>query len=443
MFEPHSSSVRLSASPSSDLRGITVVPGDKSVSHRALIIGGLAHGETLIKGLLESEDVLRTAEALRDFGVQVLRHGKGQWSVIGQPWCSPESPIDCGNSGTTARLMLGAMAGFPIQAEFTGDASLRTRPMDRVFQPLRRMGLLSNPPKPMHLPVQVKGRQLFGIRHLNRHASAQVKSAILLAGLQSLDDLEVVEPYPTRDHSERMLKWFGCDIRTRQYAGETVISLGDKRSLRGTQVQVSGDPSSAAFPLVAALLTPGSDVTIENVMVNPFRTGLFKTLLEMGADLKIYPRGFLGGEPIACIRARYSSLKAARVPAARAPAMIDEYPLLSVAAAFASGMSVFKGLGELRFKESDRLSAILDGLNACKVRCEIIGDDLLIDGTGERVTGGCRIDSRGDHRIAMAFLTLGLAAKAPVEVSGAEMIATSFPDFVPLMRVLGADIAAP
>ncbi|HYC95684.1 MAG TPA: 3-phosphoshikimate 1-carboxyvinyltransferase, partial [Sphingomicrobium sp.] len=323
----------LTGSSSQQLSGTIGVPGDKSMSHRALILGGMASGETRVRGLLEGDDVLHTAGAVRALGAEVERLGPGEWRVRGMPWHSPAGPIDCGNSGTGARLLMGAVAGYPIEVIFTGDASLSRRPMGRVIDPLRQMGAAA---EGSTLPVTIRGGKLHGIRFVNEKASAQVKSAILLAGLRADGEVEVIEPCRSRDHSENMLRAFGCDVLT---DGDS-IRLGRRRSLAGTSIEISGDPSSAAFPIVAALIVPGSEVRIRNVMVNPLRTGLFRTLEEMGADIRFENRRERGGESVADVVARSSQLSGVEVPADRAPSMIDEYPILGVAAAFATGRSV-------------------------------------------------------------------------------------------------------
>jgi 3-phosphoshikimate 1-carboxyvinyltransferase len=423
----------LTGTPGTPLRGDIQVPGDKSMSHRSLILGGLAIGETHIRGLLEGEDVLNTARAVRALGADVERLGDGEWRVRGAMWRSPAEPIDCGNSGTGARLLMGAAAGFPITVTFTGDASLSARPMARVLDPLRAMGARA---EGCTLPVRLEGGGLNGIRFVNEKASAQVKSAILLAGLRAQGEVEVLEPRLSRDHTENMLRAFGADVESE----DGTIRLGKRRSLTATDVEVPGDPSSAAFPVVAALITPGSEVRVRNVMVNPLRTGIFLTLLEMGAELRFENKRVVSGEPVADIVARSSKLRAVEVPASRAPSMIDEYPILGVAAAFASGRSVMRGLAELRVKESDRLAAIVAGLQACEVAASEEGDSLIVQGTGAPPVGDANVNAHDDHRIAMSFLVMGLAAKAPVTVDSADMIATSFPDFTPLMKSLGADI---
>ncbi|HEY1146708.1 MAG TPA: 3-phosphoshikimate 1-carboxyvinyltransferase [Allosphingosinicella sp.] len=427
---------RLAASPSPPLSGAIAVPGDKSMSHRALILGGLAEGETRIEGLLEGDDVLRTADAVRALGAEVERLGLGRWRVVGAPWRSHEEPIDCGNSGTGARLLMGAVAGFPVEATFIGDVSLHSRPMNRVLDPLREMGATVES-QDGRMPVTVRGGGLTSISFRNLKASAQVKSALLLAGLHADGAVEEIEPARSRDHTENMLRAFGAEV---EQDGD-IIRLGARRALTGTDIAIPGDPSSAAFPLVAALVAPGSDVTVEGAMVNPLRAGLFTTLQEMGANLEIRNERIAGGEPVADIRARFGPLKGVVVPAERAPSMIDEYPILAIAAAFAEGPTVMHGLAELRVKESDRLAAILAGLKVCGVEARDEGDTLIVEGTGAPPRGGGSVAAHHDHRIAMSFLVLGLAAREPVAVDSAAMIATSFPDFTELMRGLGAKIA--
>ncbi len=403
------------------------------MSHRALILGGMAAGETRIHGMLEGDDVLHAAGAVRALGAEVERFAQGEWRIRGAPWRSPAEPIDCGNSGTGARLLMGAAAGYPIEVTFTGDSSLSRRPMARVLDPLREMGADA---AGTTLPVTIGGGKLHGIRFVNEKASAQVKSAILLAGLRADGDVEVIEPRRSRDHSENMLRAFGCEVLTE---GDS-IKLGQRRSLTGTSIKIPGDPSSAAFPLVAALTVPGSEIRIRDVMENPLRAGLFRTLEEMGADIRFENRRVHGGEPVADVVVRSSELHGVVVPAERAPSMIDEYPILAVAAALAGGRSKMHGLAELRVKESDRLAAIVDGLRLCGVEAREEGDSLIVEGSGEPPPGGARVLAHDDHRIAMSFLVMGLAAKRSVSVDSAGMISTSFPDFVPLMRSLGADI---
>jgi 3-phosphoshikimate 1-carboxyvinyltransferase len=423
----------LTGSLSAALKGDIEVPGDKSMSHRALILGGMASGETHVRGLLEGDDVLHTADAVRALGAKVERLGPGEWRVRGADWKSPAAPVDCGNSGTGARLLMGAVAGYPIEVTFTGDTSLSKRPMARVTDPLRAMGARA---EGSTLPVTIQGGGLHAISFVNEKASAQVKSAILLAGLRAQGEVEVIEPRASRDHTENMLRAFGCDVET---DGESIL-LGSKRTLSGTSVEIPGDPSSAAFPIVAALIVPSSEVHIRNVMTNPLRTGLLKTLTEMGADIRMENPRTHGGEAVADVVTHSSKLRGVEVPADRAPSMIDEYPILAVAAAFAEGQSVMHGLSELRVKESDRLAAVIAGLRACGVDAHDEGDALVVEGCGGPPRGNGRVTAHDDHRIAMSFLVMGLAARGAVSVDSADMIATSFPTFVPLMRSLGAQI---
>ena len=425
---------RLEAAPSKGLAGHIAVPGDKSISHRALILGAMAEGETRIEDLLEGQDVLHTAAAVRALGARVTRLGDGLWTVQGADWRSPAEPIDCGNSGTGARLLLGAAAGYPIHATFTGDASLRGRPMKRVLDPLRAMGADTGDGD--RLPVTIRGGKLRGISYRSPAASAQVKSAILLAGLRADGEIEVIEPGKSRDHTEQMLRAFGCDVETE----DNKVRLGARRSLKAADIMVPGDPSSAAFPLVAALIVPDSEVTVYGVLTNPLRTGLFETLLEMGADLSFANRRAVGGEEVADVTARSSTLTAVEVDPSRVPSMIDEFPVLAAAAACAAGQTLMHGLGELRVKESDRLAAILIGLKRCGISAAIVGDTLMVDGCDGPCAGGADVATHGDHRIAMSFLILGLACRRPVRVDKAEMIGTSFPGFAALMASLGARI---
>jgi 3-phosphoshikimate 1-carboxyvinyltransferase len=429
--------VKLVATPGSPLNGEAAIPGDKSCSHRALILGAMAQGETRIHGLLESDDIEATARAIEAFGIGIDRAADGDWIVHGGGWRSPDAPVDCGNSGTTARLLMGAVAGMPgVSATFTGDASLLARPMLRVTAPLARMGAKIGGDR---LPIAVGGMRLGGIEHRNVPASAQVKSAILLAGLGTAAPVQIVEPIPTRDHSEIMLGQLGGEVGVNDTPEGWVVELGQKRSLQGRELSIGADPSSAAFPLVAAATVPGSDVMVRGMIVNPLRTGLYETLEAMGANIELSNERIQSGEIIADIRVRHSTLRPCEVGAEQIPAMIDEVPALAIACAFADGESLIEGLAELRAKESDRLGAIVAGLAACGVAATADGDSLRIFGRG-RVRGGARIATQGDHRIAMAFLTLGLAAEQPVEVDEAGMIATSFPAFTEVMRSLGADI---
>ncbi len=416
------------------------MPGDKSISHRALMFGALATGTTRISGLLEGEDVLNTAKAVIALGAPAAKEGD-TWVVKGRGvggLRQPDAPIDFGNSGTGTRLMMGVIAGHPITVTVTGDASLSKRPMRRVIGPLKNMGLQIAEDRET-LPLTLTGSdQLIPIVYELPVPSAQVKSAILLAGLHAPGETTVIEKEVTRDHTERMLRFFGADIRTEQKDGKTHITVKGDAEMVGRDVTVPGDPSSAAFLICAALLVPGSDVTVEGVLVNETRTGLYTTLQEMGADVTLTNPREDGGEPIADIRARYSKLKGVAVPAARAPSMIDEYPVLAAVAAFADGDTVMQGLAELKVKESDRLAATAAGLEANGVRATVEGDTLTVHGTGGKVPGGGGVATHLDHRIAMAFLTMGLASEAPVTVDDTAMIATSFPEFLGLMEQLGA-----
>lgn len=431
-------SARLTARPGSALAGTVVAPGDKSISHRALILGGLARGTTEVAELLESADVLATTAAVGAFGAKVER-GRSGWRVTGAAWRSPARPIDCGNSGTAVRLLMGAAAAKPLEAVFTGDASLSQRPMARVTGPLTRMGARFEPTD--RLPIRLMGGDLTGGHFEMAVASAQVKSAILLAGLGAQGGVSLTEPVRSRDHSERMLRAFGADVIEADTPAGHYVALGEARALMGRAVRVPGDPSSAAFPLCAGLIVPGSRVRLEGVLASPARTGLFETLRAMGAELVSEPVDDDGGEPVAHLIAAAGGLRGVEVPAGRAASMIDEYPVLAVVAAFAQGTTVMRGVGELRVKESDRIALMIDGLRACGVECEDGADWFAVHGRGGDVTGGAEIETHGDHRIAMAFLVLGLGARAAVRVHDAGMIATSFPTFAALMRSLGADIS--
>lgn len=436
----------LSSGSSRPLKGRCRVPGDKSISHRALILGSLAIGRTRITGLLEGEDVLRTAQALCDLGARIERGPDGTWSVHGMGtggWREPDGVLDLGNSGTGVRLLIGAAATHPFITFFTGDDSLRRRPMARVTEPLSRFGARFIARDGMRLPLAVTGTPApLPIVYTLPVPSAQVKSAVLLAGLNAPGETTVIEPVATRDHTENLLRHFGARIAIAQVENGRRITLAGEPELRGADIAVPGDPSSAAFPAVAALITKGSDIAIQGVGVNPLRAGLFATLTEMGAKIVLTKPREQGGEKVADLRIRTSELHGIEVPAARAPSMIDEYPVLAVAAAFAKGRTVMHGLGELRVKESDRLAAIASWLKACGVRVEVEGDTLAVEGTGTRPKGGAKVAARLDHRIAMAFLVLGGAAREPVRIDGGETIATSFPGFAKLMNGLGARISA-
>ncbi len=432
----------LRASASGPLKGRVSVPGDKSISHRALMLGAIAVGETRIEGLLEGEDVLSTAAAMRAFGATVTRDGPGAWRVNGLGvggLLEPDGVIDYGNAGTGSRLALGLVGSHAFAATFTGDASLRRRPMGRVIDPLRRMGVQVLSRSGDRLPLTVRGPDLpIPIEYRVPVPSAQVKSSVLLAGVNVPGVTTVIEPVMTRDHTERMLQAFGAEIEIE--AGEDgarVIRLEGRPNLKGQPIAVPGDPSSAAFPLVAALIVEGSDITIGGVLLNPTRTGLIDTLLEMGADIAIENRRTVGGETVGDLRARSSRLKGVAVPPERSAFMIDEYPILAIAAAFAEGQTVMQGVGELRVKESDRIAAVAAGLAANGITAEEGPESLVVTG-GATTIGGGKVATHLDHRIAMSFLVLGLAGKKPVEVDDAATIATSFPEFRGLMGELGA-----
>ena len=437
----------LTSRPAGALTGGPVrVPGDKSISHRALMLGGIAVGQSEIHGLLEGEDVLRTAAAMRLLGAGIERGADGVWRAEGRgvgALIEPEDVLDLGNSGTSARLLMGLIASHPIAAFMTGDASLRRRPMGRAMQPLREIGARFVARAGDRLPLAVIGAaEPMPIGYRLPVASAQVKSAVLLAGLNTPGATTVIEPEPTRDHSELMLRHFGARLSVEQgEGGARVTTLEGQPELTGRTIRVPGDPSSAAFPVVAALIRPGSQVTLAGVGLNPHRTGLYETLREMGADIRILNSREEAGEPVGDLEVRAGSLRGVEVPASRAPAMIDEYPILAVAAAFAEGRTVMRGLAELRVKESDRLAAIAEGLSRCGVKVEAGPDSLAVEGTGMAPRGGATVATKLDHRIAMAFLVLGIGAQEPVTVDDAAPIETSFPGFAELMNRLGADIA--
>ncbi len=434
------------AHKSGPLQGEALVPGDKSISHRALIFGAMAGGEPKITGLLEGQDVLDTASAMRAFGAEVTQHAQGAWSVRGVGvggFREPADIIDCGNSGTGVRLIMGAMATTPITATFTGDASLRKRPMGRVTDPLSLFGTAAYGRSGGRLPMTVVGaRTATGVRYALPVASAQVKSAVLLAGLAARGETVVIEREPTRDHSERMLLGFGAQLDVAKTGEGHVITLIGQPELKPQTVAVPRDPSSAAFPTCAALIVEGSDITVPGVSQNLTRNGLYITLVEMGADIEFMNPRSEGGEPVADLRVRFSgNMTGIEVPPERAPSMIDEYPILSIVAAFSAGKTVMRGVKELRVKESDRIDAMARGLEACGVRIEEDEDTLIVHGMGAGgVPGGARAAVHLDHRIAMSFLICGMAAKAPVSVDDASPIATSFPIFTPLMATLGASL---
>lgn len=436
----------MTSAPSGPLAGEATAPGDKSISHRALILGASAVGETTIAGLLEAEDVLATAAALRALGTVIDRNGEG-WRVRGRGvggLAEPDRVLDMGNSGTGARLLMGLVASHPFTTFFSGDASLRARPMRRVIEPLRAFGATAWSRSQARLPLALRGAaDPLPIVHTLGVASAQVKSAILLAALNTPGRTSVIEPEPCRDHTERMLAYFGAEIdcAARDEGGRT-IALTGQPELSGRSLSVPGDISSAAFPLVAGLLAENSRVSIANVGCNPLRTGLLDTLLEMGARVETLNARDIGGEPVADLVAWSSALRGVDVPAERAPRMIDEFPILAIAAAHATGATRMNGLKELRVKESDRLAAMVEGLAACGVEVESGPDWLIVHGRGGAIPGGGRIDVRLDHRIAMSFLVLGIVAKAPVTIDDGAPIATSFPNFVAMMNDLGARISS-
>jgi 3-phosphoshikimate 1-carboxyvinyltransferase len=432
----------LRARRSGPLTGTIRPPGDKSISHRALMLGALAVGETVVEGLLEGEDVLATAAALRAFGATVTQAAPGKWRVNGLGvggLLEPETVIDYGNAGTGVRLAMGIAGSHHFATTFTGDASLVRRPMDRVFEPLRRMGVQVLARSGDRLPATVRGpATLVPVEYRLPVPSAQVKSAVLLAALNSPGHTTIVEPIATRDHTERMLVAFGATIEIDVGPdGARRIRVEGTSSLKPQSIVVPGDPSSAAFPIVAALLSEGSDITIENVLLNPTRVGLIATLQEMGGDISLTNRRSVGGEEVGDVRVRASRLKGIQVPAARAPAMIDEYPALAVAAAFAEGDTLMQGIAELRVKESDRIAGIAAGLKANGVAAEEGPESLLVHGMS-KVPGGGSVETRLDHRIAMSFLVMGLAAEKTVTIDDAAPIATSYPDFRRAMTTLGA-----
>ncbi len=422
------------------------VPGDKSISHRALIFGALAVGETRISGLLEGEDVINTAKAMRALGAVVERTGEGAWRVHGVGvggFREPRGVLDFGNSGTGCRLVMGAVAGCPITATFDGDASLRKRPMQRILDPVTLIGARAvRATDGGRLPLTLAGaRDPIPVVYRTPVPSAQIKSAVLLAGLAAPGETTVIESEASRDHTERLLGHFGAQVRIEVEGAEgRKITVKGEPELVPAPVVVPADPSSAAFPMVAAAIVPGSEVILTDVMTNSLRTGLIATLRDMGADIEALELRGDGGEEMADFRVRARALRGVDVPAARAPSMIDEYPVLAVAASFAEGTTVMRGLKELRVKESDRLAAVADGLKANGIAVEIDGDDLIVHGRG-RAPGGGTVSTHMDHRIAMAFLVMGLASDHPVRVDDAGFIATSFPGFAPMMGALGADLS--
>ncbi|MCV3270481.1 3-phosphoshikimate 1-carboxyvinyltransferase [Roseobacter sinensis] len=443
----HGTPIPMTSRPCGPLKGAARVPGDKSISHRALILGALCVGETQITGLLEGQDVLDTAKAMRAFGAEVTDHGGGNWSVHGVGvggFAEPDQVIDCGNSGTGVRLIMGAMATSPITATFTGDASLNGRPMARVTDPLALFGTQAVGRAGGRLPMTLVGAaDPVPVEYTVPVPSAQVKSAVLLAGLNAPGKTVVIEAEATRDHTERMLAGFGAEIAVEETEKGRVITLTGQPELTPQKIDVPRDPSSAAFPVCAALIVPGSDVLVPGIGLNPTRAGLYTTLREMGADLTYENERVEGGEPVADLRARFSpDLKGIEVPPERAASMIDEYPVLSVVASFADGQTVMRGVKELRVKESDRIDAMATGLRANGITVDEGPDWWTVTGLGHgNVPGGATCASHLDHRIAMSFLILGMAAQRPVSVDDGGPIATSFPIFEPLMRDLGAHLA--
>jgi 3-phosphoshikimate 1-carboxyvinyltransferase len=430
------------------LKGQTSVPGDKSISHRALMIGGVAVGPTTIRGLLMGDDVLHTARALEEMGVKIDRVSDDLWTVYGVGVGGLKEParvLDLGNSGTGARLLIGLVATHPITVQMTGDESLRTRPMARISTPMSQMGAQVIARDSDRMPLTVIGARMpTPIEYTLPVPSAQIKSAVLLGGLNTPGRTSVIEKRPSRDHTELMLQHFGANLTiSDESTDQRIIALTGQPELEGREVNVPGDPSSAAFPLVGALITEGSEIIINNVGLNPLRIGLFTTLREMGAKIEITNAREQAGEPAADLVIRSSQLHGVNVPAERAPSMIDEYPILAVAAATAIGQTRMQGLAELRVKESNRLAAIADGLTACGVKLELNGDDLIIHGAPNSIPGGASIESRMDHRIAMSFLVLGMNSKKPIKIDDARHIGTSFPNFTGIMNKLGAQIKEP
>jgi len=426
------------------LQGKLTVPGDKSISHRSLMLGAMAKGKTTITGLLEGEDVLHTAQAMQAMGVACGKTGSTWWVEgvgVGQ-LKAPTQPLYMGNSGTSTRLLMGLVGSHDFTSEFAGDVSLSKRPMARVMEPLEKMGVRFSASDGGRLPLKVIGTgKPAAIDYRLKVASAQVKSAILLCGLNTNGVTTVIEPHATRDHTENMLRHFGATIDVRAGAdGATIIALYGKPELKAADIDVPADPSSAAFPVAAALLKEGSDIFIPNVCLNPLRTGFYDTVREMGALLEFINPRMSAGEKIADLRVRYSALKGVDVPESRAPSMIDEYPILAVLAACANGTTRMNGLSELRVKESDRLTMMAEGLKACGVRLEVEGDNLIVHGNGQAPRGGATIATALDHRIAMSFLVLGSATPEPITVDDSSMIATSFPSFESMMNEAGMRI---
>lgn len=432
-----------SSQTANGLKGKLYAAPDKSCSHRAMILGALAQGVTEVTGLLESADVMATAQAMESLGAQLDRQGPGDWTITGQPaWTSPEDDLDLGNAGTGVRLVMGAVSRFDLTARFVGDESLSRRPMARILDPLRKMGIEADAAEGARLPITLKGQSpLNAIEYTPPIASAQVKSAILLAGLGADGTTIIHEPTATRDHTETMLPLFGCPVKVQRDGASATIQLEGGHPLSGTPLIIPGDPSSAAFLTAAALITPGSVITLKGMMTNPARFGLYVVLKEMGADISFTPAGEACGEALCDITVRYSALNGVTVPAYHAASMIDEFPILSVIAAFASGPTRMEGLAELRAKESDRLAASAAMLEANGVTIRLEEDALTVFGRGEDlIAGGGLVETHHDHRLAMSGLVLGLRSQAPVIVDDVAMIATSYPDFFDDMKSVGAQI---
>jgi 3-phosphoshikimate 1-carboxyvinyltransferase len=440
----HAPALPLRLSVSGPLSGRVRVPGDKSISHRSLMLSALAVGESKVEGLLEGEDVLATAAAMRAMGARIARSEDGLWTIHGVGvggLLQPEQALDMGNSGTSTRLLLGLVASHAVTATFIGDASLSKRPMGRVIEPLSKMGAAFTPSPGGRLPLMVRGIvPAVPIEYRLPVASAQVKSAVLLAGLNTPGITRVIEPVPTRDHSERMLRGFGAELTVEEADGARIISITGEAELKPQHIVVPGDPSSAGFPVVAALIVPGSEIVVENVGLNPTRAGLYAVLRAMGGDIVFEKERLVGGEPVADLRVRASTLQGIEPDPSIVPSMVDEFPILFVACALAHGRSILRGLEELRVKESDRITVMADGLRAIGAQVEELEDGLIIDGTGGApLPGGATVATHLDHRIAMSFAVASLAARAPVIVDDRSPIATSFPTFVPMMESLGAE----
>ncbi|MCF6305226.1 MAG: 3-phosphoshikimate 1-carboxyvinyltransferase [Rhodobacteraceae bacterium] len=440
----HGTSKPMTSRKCGPLSGVAQVPGDKSISHRALILGALSMGETRVTGLLEGGDVLDTAQAMRAFGAEINRMDDGEWRIHGLGvggFAEPEDVIDCGNAGTGVRLIMGAMASTDISVTFTGDASLRSRPMGRVTDPLALFGAAAHGRSGGRLPLTMVGAaDPVPVRYATPMPSAQVKSAVLLAGLNAPGETVVIEQEPTRDHTERMLAGFGAEISTEITDEGRVITLKGQPELTGQTIIVPRDPSSAAFPVVAALLVEGSDISVPNIGMNPTRAGLFKALKLMGADITYSNERLEGGEPVADLRVKHGPLKGITVPPENAATMIDEYPILAVLAATATGATHMPGIKEMRVKECDRIDAMVTGLTACGVKVDETEDSMTIHGV-EHIPGGATCKTHLDHRIAMSFMCLGMVTQNPVKIDDAGAIETSFPDFIPLMQTLGAKFA--